>query len=67
MNGFRSDLDWSDGAPTPSDSLLVQPRDNRIYWIRGERVPSDVNRLENAEDKFAGLINADDLFFRLPL
>jgi hypothetical protein len=67
VNGFPTDLDWSDGKPNPEDSLLVTYKGEQFYLLDSQRLPDDLRRLEDAQDSLKGLLDDDDLFLRFPL
>jgi hypothetical protein len=66
INGFPSDVNWSDGKPHPSDSLLVESN-GAFYLIAREQLAEAVRRLEQPGDDLAGLLNDDDLILEWPL
>ena len=67
VNGFPSDLNWSNGKPQPVDSLLIRFRDYKFYLVSAERLGEDLKRLENPQDSLQGMLDEDDLFLQLPL
>jgi hypothetical protein len=67
INGFPSDLNWSDGHPQPNDSLLLASDDGGYYVRPFGDVKDGVKRLENPSDSLQDLIDPDDLFLQLPL
>src|SRR5437899_1781254 len=54
VNGFPSDLDWSEGKPKPWDSLLIEFK-GKFYLVGAERFAEAVHRLEQPSDDLAGL------------
>jgi len=67
INGFPGDLDWSEGTATPQDSLIIQTRDKKLYWIEAGAFPTVFKRLVNPNDDLEGLLKNEDLFLELPL
>src|SRR5260370_1060082 len=67
VNGFPTDLDWSDGIVSPTDSLLVRLGQEKFYLIPDERFTKSIQMLENPIDPLKDLLNEDDLFLQLPL
>jgi hypothetical protein len=67
INGFPSDLDWSDGTAEPQDSLVIQTQDNKLYRIEIQALPDTLRRLGDPHDDLAGVLNDNDLFLKLPL
>jgi len=66
IRGLPSDLDWSDGSPQPSDSLLVESQGN-LYRVSDEHVEESLRRLEQPSDDLAGMLQEYDLFLKWPL
>jgi hypothetical protein len=66
ISGFPSDLNWSDGHPEPSDSLLVESG-SKFYFISGERTREALKRLEQPSDGLDDFFNDDDLILVWPL
>ena len=67
INGFPSDLDWSDGHLQPNDSLLLASDDGRYYVRQFEDVKNGAKRLADSSDSLQDLIDPDDLFLQSPL
>lgn len=67
IRGFPGDLDWSDGRPNPTDSLLVRFGQEKFYLISEERFGSSLQMLENPIESLEGLLNDGDIFLQLPL
>jgi hypothetical protein len=67
IRGFPEDLDWSDGHPNPTDSLLVRFRQEKFYLISKERFASSIQMLENPNQSLQGLLSDGDIFLQLPL
>ena len=65
VSGFPPDLDWSDGAQQPKDSLIVKTAENRFYHLQD--VESSLRRLSNPADSLKDFLLEDDLFLQLPL
>jgi hypothetical protein len=66
INGFPSDVNWSDRKPHPSDSLLVESN-GAFYLIAQEQLPAALRRLEQPGDDLADLLNEEDLILEWPL
>ena len=66
VNGFPSDLDWSEGKAKPWDSLLIEFK-GKFYLVGAERFAEAVHRLEQPSDDLAGLLRDDDVFLQWPL
>jgi hypothetical protein len=67
VNGFPSDLDWSNGRPEPSNTLLVQVGVSDVYVVEPDRVPESWWRLQGSNDSLQRLLSLHDLFVRFPL
>jgi hypothetical protein len=67
INGFPWDLDWSDGHPQPTDSLLLASDDGGYYVRQFKDVKDGVKRLADSSDSLQDLIDPDDVFLQLPL
>lgn len=67
INGFPSDLDWSDGHPEPADSLLLASDDGGYYFRSFENIKDGAKRLADSNDSLQDLIDPDDVFLHLPL
>ena len=66
ISGFPSDVNWSDGKPQPSDSLLIESA-GTFYLIGHENSAAALRRLEQPSDTLAGLLSDDDLILAWPL
>src|SRR5260370_12092041 len=66
VNGFPSDLDWSNGKPQPSDSLLIESG-GKFYVVANERFTDALHQLEQPSGDLSNLLRDDDLFLRWPL
>jgi hypothetical protein len=66
VNGFPSDLDWSNGRPQPSDSLLIESG-GKFYVVANERFTDALHQLEQASADSSNLLRDDDLFLQWPL
>jgi hypothetical protein len=67
IRGFPGDLDWSDGRPNPTDSLMVRFGQEKFYLISKERFASSLQMLENSNESLEGLLSEGDIFLHLPL
>ena len=67
IRGFPGDLDWSDGRPTPGDSLIIRSVQDRFYIISSDNSADALRRLDDAKDSLSGLLSDDNLFFGLPI
>ena len=68
VNGFPGDLDWSDGHPKPSHTLIIQSEADKYYLIGSdEDVAAALERVQDPNDLLEGLLQIDDLFLELPL
>lgn len=67
INGFPTDLDWSDGHPQPADSLIVVPDSGDYYFVRSENAKVGLKRLGDSGDSLQDLVDPDDILLRLPL
>ena len=66
VNGFPSDLDWSNGRPHPSDSLIIESG-GRFYIVANERFTDALHQVEQPLGDLSNLLRDDDLFLRWPL
>jgi hypothetical protein len=66
ISGFPSDLNWTDGHPTPSDSLLVEAS-GKFYFISADRFQDAVKRLEQPFGTLDGFLTDNDLILEWPL
>jgi hypothetical protein len=66
VKGFPTDLDWSNGRPEPSDSLLVESG-GKFYLVPSERFTDTMHRLEQPSDSLTGLFSNDYPFLKWPL
>src|SRR5260370_41655083 len=55
VNGFPSDLDWSDGRPQPSDSLLIES-DGKFYMIANERFTDALHQSQHPSAHLPNLL-----------
>jgi hypothetical protein len=67
VEGFPSELDWSDGNPPRKDSLLIQSKDGGFYLIDEEDFAPSLKSLEDSHDDLHGLLVEDALILHLPL
>jgi len=67
INGFPSDLNWSDGNAKPGDSLLIRSGQDDYYLIGPDSAQQSIKTLEDSNASLDGLLSDDDLFLRLPL
>jgi hypothetical protein len=67
VSGFPSDLDWTDGAPPETESLIVQTKQGKLYRLDPEDSGVSLKRFEDPNDKLIGLIQEHDLFLEPPL
>jgi len=67
VTGFPSELDLSDGDPKPGDSLLIRTSKDDYYLIGADAARESIKTLQDKNASLDGLLNADDLFLRLPL
>jgi hypothetical protein len=67
IRGFPGDLAWSDGRANPTDSLLVQFEQSKLYLISKERFDSSIQLLENPKESLQGLLSDGDIFLQMPL
>jgi hypothetical protein len=67
VNGFPTDLDWSDGHPTPADSLIVQSGGGKFYLIGSEQLDSVVKTLQDPNASLTSFLSEDDIFLVFPL
>jgi hypothetical protein len=68
INGFPSDLDWSNGHPIPTDTLIIQSAANKFYLTSASNGEADVlKRAQDSSDSLDGLLSDHDLFLELPL
>jgi len=66
INGFPSDLDWSNGRPQPSDSLLIESP-GKFYVVADEGFTDALHQLEQPSGDLSNLLSDDALFLRWPL
>jgi len=66
VKGFPSDLDWSNGRPQPSDSLLIESG-GKFYVVANERFTDALHQVEQPSGDLSNLLSDDDLFLRWPL
>jgi hypothetical protein len=67
INGFPTDLDWSDGHPQPADSLIVISDRGDYYLVRSDDVKVGLKRLGDSSDSLQDFLSPDNAFLRLPL
>ncbi|HYL68994.1 MAG TPA: hypothetical protein VEX69_07505 [Candidatus Limnocylindria bacterium] len=67
INGFPSDLNWSDGNPKPGDSLLIRSGQDDYYLIGPDPARQSIKTFADNNASLDELLSDDDLFLRLPL
>jgi hypothetical protein len=67
VNGFPSDMDWSDGNPTPTDSLVIRSGMDDYYLIDSDMAQQSVKTLVDSGAPLERFLNDDAVFLRLPL
>jgi len=67
IRGFPNELDWSDGHPSPEDSLIVRSSQGGFYLIGPEATETALHRLNDPTDFLKDLLSDDQLFLELPL
>jgi hypothetical protein len=66
VRGFPTDLDWSNGKPEPSESLLIESGGS-FYLLGSGTFTDTLRRIEQPSDSPVGLLKDDDLFLKWPL
>jgi hypothetical protein len=67
VKGMPGDLDWSDGHPTPSLSIVIRTRDAKFYLVEGDEVKPLLGKLDDAQFSWQQVPIDDDWFLQLPL
>jgi hypothetical protein len=67
VKGMPGDLDWSDGHPTPSLSIVIRTREAKFYLIEGDEVKPLLGKLDDAQFSWQQVPIDDDWFLQLPL
>ena len=67
VKGFPTDLNWSTGSTTPSESMLVRTNDGRFYLIDAYRAAAAEQKFRDTQVALRDFLEDDDLWFQLPL
>jgi hypothetical protein len=67
VNGFPTDLDWSDGHAEPALSILVETPDAKFYLNSEWDAQPVLDQIDNPKYPLQELARADDWFLQLPL
>jgi hypothetical protein len=66
ISGFPSDLNWSEGKPEASQTLVVESG-GKFYRMPDSDFGESLRRLESPSDNLAGMLIDDNLFLKWPL
>ena len=67
VNGFPSDLNWSEGSAKPTLSLLIESQDASLYLISTADDPSLTEQVDNPQYALGDLLREDERILQLPL
>jgi hypothetical protein len=67
VSGFPSDLDWSDGHPKRTNSLIIQSDGGKFYLISSDRVEKVWKTVQDPNGSLESVLVIDDVFLDLPL
>lgn len=67
VKGMPGDLDWSDGNPTPSLSIVIRTSDAKFYLIEADEAKSLLSKLDDSQFSWRQVPIDDDWFLQLPL
>jgi len=67
VSGFPSDLDWSDGHPKRTNSLIIQSDAGKFYLIASDEVEKAWKTVQDPKGSLESILVIDDVFLDLPL
>ncbi|HTW23090.1 MAG TPA: hypothetical protein VMD78_05795 [Candidatus Baltobacteraceae bacterium] len=67
VRGMPGDLDWSDGNPTPSLSIVIRTRDAKFYLVEDDEAKTLIGELDHPQFSWGQVPVDHDWFLQLPL
>jgi hypothetical protein len=67
VNGFPTDLDWSDGHPKPCDSLVIRSGNGDYFLLASEGAAVNVKENEESSVSWNPKLSAENIYFWMPL
>jgi len=67
VSAFPSDLDWTDGHPKRTNSLIIQSDPGKFYLIASDEVEKTWKTVQDPNGSLGSVLVIDDVFLDLPL